>query len=369
MLRWTKEYGERRPYGCSHALKRYNKYMGAVDEWNKELAATLMQMGRCKQRFQRSLFLGWLLPGVGVLNVRTAFCELIKDAFSDAALKDLQTSPGVGGKNMGFSKWFQRALGRLLVRTGVERASRAQGGGEPHFMPKVRSVHWEQPFQLPPTPGWGVSHGDPVDVEKKKTAIYLPGHTTVAGKRSKPTKFLHGKGRCHACMCREVRTARREKRKPNWGQGSPICKTSLACKVCRRRLCPECWRPWHDHEAPVHLREVVPFTDSSSTATGTVENPWQPPAPKAKPAKPTKGTSALAKSRAERRAARNAHETPPPRTSRSKRQRPPREPSSLSASRERARASQAARQSIVSKARAAKASAAACRSGRKRKRS
>jgi hypothetical protein len=29
----------------SVALKRYNEYMGAVDGFNKELAATLMQMG------------------------------------------------------------------------------------------------------------------------------------------------------------------------------------------------------------------------------------------------------------------------------------------------------------------------------------
>eukprot|EP00966_Prymnesium_polylepis_P227335 5260589-Prymnesium_polylepis.1 len=52
--------------------------MGAVDEFNKQLAATNMQMGRCKQRFQRFLFLGWLLPAIGVVNTRIAFCELLK---------------------------------------------------------------------------------------------------------------------------------------------------------------------------------------------------------------------------------------------------------------------------------------------------
>eukprot|EP00966_Prymnesium_polylepis_P003459 79624-Prymnesium_polylepis.1 len=70
--------------------------MGAVDQFNKELAKTHMQMGRCKQRFHRSLFLGWLLPAVGVVNVRTAFCEIVKEKWGAAALKKLKTARGVG---------------------------------------------------------------------------------------------------------------------------------------------------------------------------------------------------------------------------------------------------------------------------------
>ena len=71
--RWEKAVRDRIWLKCSTALKRYNKYMGAVDAFNKRLAATLMAMGRCKQRFQRSIFLGWLLPAVGVVNVQIAF--------------------------------------------------------------------------------------------------------------------------------------------------------------------------------------------------------------------------------------------------------------------------------------------------------
>ena len=40
------------------------------------LAGTLMAMGRCKQRYHRALFLGWLLSAVGVLNVMLIFIAI-----------------------------------------------------------------------------------------------------------------------------------------------------------------------------------------------------------------------------------------------------------------------------------------------------
>ena len=46
--RWLRLHHTRLPVECSVALKRYNKMMGAVDHFNKELAKTYMQMGRCK---------------------------------------------------------------------------------------------------------------------------------------------------------------------------------------------------------------------------------------------------------------------------------------------------------------------------------
>ena len=106
--------------------------MGAVDHFNKEIAKTHMQMGRCKQRFHRSLFLGWLLPAIGVFNVRTAFCEIVKRTWGDAALNGLKRARGVGTTT--FAKWFQLRLGELLVETGVNQATLANGGEEPHFM-------------------------------------------------------------------------------------------------------------------------------------------------------------------------------------------------------------------------------------------
>ena len=58
---------------CSSQLLRYCKMLGGVDRFNKMLVATRMGVGKCKQRYQRALFLGWLLPAMGVINVRIAF--------------------------------------------------------------------------------------------------------------------------------------------------------------------------------------------------------------------------------------------------------------------------------------------------------
>ena len=70
--------------------------MGAVDAFNRELAATHMQLGRCKQRWQRACFLSWLLPSVGLVNVRTAFCEIVKLVWGEVA--PLQHEPSTHAK-------------------------------------------------------------------------------------------------------------------------------------------------------------------------------------------------------------------------------------------------------------------------------
>jgi hypothetical protein len=144
------------PVACSIAIKRYNKFMGAVDQFSKELAKTHMQMGRCKQRFHRSLFLGWLLPAVGVVNVRTAFCELVKETWGAEALKQLKKSRGVATTN--FAKWFQLNLGELLIEKGVIQATTANDGEEPHFKPARSTTHWERRFVLPTPNGYKVHH-------------------------------------------------------------------------------------------------------------------------------------------------------------------------------------------------------------------
>ena len=59
------------------------------------LAGTLMAMGRCKQRYHRALFLGWLLPAVGVLNVMLIFIA-IWPADELAELKKSTNCPTLG---------------------------------------------------------------------------------------------------------------------------------------------------------------------------------------------------------------------------------------------------------------------------------
>ena len=62
------------------------------------LAGTLMAMGRCKQRYHRALFLGWLLPAVGVLNVMIIFMAV----WPADELEALKKSPGC--PTLGFSR-------------------------------------------------------------------------------------------------------------------------------------------------------------------------------------------------------------------------------------------------------------------------
>ena len=86
--RWASSLGERVVLPCSSQLLRYCKMLGGVDRFNKMLVATRMGVGKCKQRFQRALFLGWLLPAVGVINVRIAFNHIWPAAMSGELQKE-----------------------------------------------------------------------------------------------------------------------------------------------------------------------------------------------------------------------------------------------------------------------------------------
>ena len=46
-----------------------------------------------------------------------------------------------------------------------------------------------------------------------------------------------GRGRCHLCKLRHRRATRAAGVQVNYGKASAIRKTSLACRVCRLRLC------------------------------------------------------------------------------------------------------------------------------------
>ena len=121
--RWTAETRQREDVACSVALRRYNNYMGAIDHFNKLLAATMMSMGRCKQRFHRAMFLSWMLPGVGVLNVRTAFGELIRQQFGSEALDAIMSARGVKGPTSidGFSASWAICCFAGALTTGLLR--------------------------------------------------------------------------------------------------------------------------------------------------------------------------------------------------------------------------------------------------------
>ena len=90
--------------------------MGLVDRFNRMLAGTLMAMGRCKQRYHRALFLGWLLPAVGVINVMVVFLAL----WPSDELEELKKSRRC--PTLGFNRWFQQQLGEALIEYGVRLA-------------------------------------------------------------------------------------------------------------------------------------------------------------------------------------------------------------------------------------------------------
>ena len=316
--RWFSEARERRDVTCSPALKRYNAYMGAVDQFNKMLAATRMGMGRCKQRFHRALFLGWLLPAAGVVNVRIALSELVKSKFGRAGLDDISNARGVGD----FNRWFQRTLGKLLIVGGTRRASEALNGDDPSWMPSDRRHHWELPWLLPPPPRHGISHLDPVDIRKFPRAIPVPGKTEMRHKKSVPSEFFRGDGRCHLCVLRAKRAAKEAGVAVDWAHSAEagISWSSLMCRVCRVRLCELCWGDWHNHEAPAHLRECPPCHDQSRARAeeeGTQPDP-QEQAPQggqrrrhrkpSRPPQPFQRESTLARRRRETRQQRDAEE-------------------------------------------------------------
>ena len=295
----------------SIAIKRYNLMMGAVDEFNKMLAASHMHMGRCRQRWQRACFLSWLLPAVGLNNVRTAFCEITRLVWGEAALKRLQTARGVA--STGFATWFQLKLGKLLVTKGVSEAAAENGGAEPHFMPMRRATHWERPLVLPAGDG-----NDEVHRSERVNLLLEPRAIPIKydKKTRKPCKWLGGgslsdggKGRCELC---KVRCHRKDQ---------PIHKARTsrwACKCCKVILCRYCWHQW-DHtaggKAPPHIvspprppqpKELTPqkrsrdaTREAHRTKRHRPDSPLEPEAPRAKrPKQPKRARSALAEARA-----------------------------------------------------------------------
>ena len=108
VLRWTAEAFARLPRNCSATLAQYAKMMGLVDRFNRMLAGTCMAMGRCKQRYHRALFLGWLLPALGLINVMMVAVAL----WPPHKLAKLKKSRRCS--TLGFNRWFQQQLGCSL---------------------------------------------------------------------------------------------------------------------------------------------------------------------------------------------------------------------------------------------------------------
>ena len=241
VLRWTAEAFARLPRNCSATLARYAKMMGCVDRFNRALAATNMAMGRCKQRYHRALFLGWLLPAVGVLNVMTIFIALVA-AEDLAKLKKSRRCP-----TLGFSRWFQQQLGEALIDYGVCMAkapmgspnTRAEQGLAPSFMPR-EAQRKPTGFRVYTFPTNHVQINAGASKKKNNAGrVKLPTDNTC--QRCAQLASRHGmRGWYHV-------DGRSPSKSNKWVTKMPdgvsnIPHTVWACSVCRVWLCKDCFK-------------------------------------------------------------------------------------------------------------------------------
>lgn len=202
--------------------------MGFVDQFNKRLAATGMSMGRCKQRYHRALALCWLLPAVGVLNVRTAVERLI----SAEVLARLKRTAG----NVGWARWVQIQLGKRLCELGVKLAKeelgsaeyRAENGLAPHWMSRGRSRRPLASVSSPP-PMMPQRH-DWVSFRSQKSAYYC-------AKRRDGVEMWYG--RCELCAD-EAEQAGAARRGLSPGGSHDVSRTSFGCATCLVYICKKC---------------------------------------------------------------------------------------------------------------------------------
>ena len=202
--------------------------MGFVDQFNKRLAATGMSMGRCKQRYHRALALCWLLPAVGVLNVRTAVERLI----SAEVLARLKRTAG----NVGWARWAQIQLGKALCELGAKLAKhelgsaeyRAENGLAPHWMSRGRSRR----------PLASVSSPPPMMPQKHDfvsfRALWNDESTRIT--RNDGTDMWYG--RCDPCSDEGLRLG--AARRGRWPDGKEVPKSGSGCAICKIYVCKTC---------------------------------------------------------------------------------------------------------------------------------
>ena len=250
VLRWTQAAFARLPLGCSATLARYAKMMGSVDRFNRALAGTMMAMGRCKQRYHRALFLGWLLPAVGVLNVMVIFLALWpKDDLEE--LKKSRRCP-----NLGFNRWFQQQLGEALIEYGTQLAKdklgdvelRTELGVSPSFMPMDRQRR-ATGFQV---------HTFPESHQQLKSCYPKFGNSNLCARCYDLAERDGEMGRYHQDPERDptepnpwVRKMPKPWKEVNGKPQHNVPASRWGCSVCKVYLCKGCFR-MEDEEGNMH---------------------------------------------------------------------------------------------------------------------
>ena len=202
-------------------------------------------MGRCKQRYHRALFLGWLLPAVGVINVMIIFLALWpKDELEE--LKKSTRCP-----SLGFNRWFQQELGEALIAHGVQMAKdelgtaeeRAEQGLSPSFMPQTeqRKATGFEVYTF------SVSHKEEhVMYQEEGKRVCRPGFGTsnycarcyAVAERDGHMVWYHDDGRMNDHWVRKM------------PDGCNVPHNRWGCSVCKVYLCRACFRMEDDDGKP-----------------------------------------------------------------------------------------------------------------------
>ena len=264
--------GVRATMRVSLALRCYHRYFNLVDRINKKIAALNMGMARCKKRYHRQLYIGWLLPAIAN-NVHVLFQCLYPEM---ALLRKHK-------RYFGLDRWLQYTSATVLFRHGKalddaalpgSPTTRAAQGIHPAGMPKRRRFDpGPPPTPLPPRDA--ESHSL-VNVRRNPHALPKSGKEHY--KNGRPTAWWTSGGKCSACqklaerdgyMVNAYEGERGRKPvgtrhmpdvlPPHWTHapaGEPVPIVRTACKECSRRarkavwLCEGCHkehRCW-DHE-------------------------------------------------------------------------------------------------------------------------
>ena len=261
--RWTKEADARQDVSCSLTLKTYQTMMGLVDRFNRKLSDTHMSMGRCKQRYHRALFLGWLLPAVGIINVRIAF-EALCPADELVKLK-------AEAANVGWDRWFQIWLGEELCKWAEEQAKaelgtaeeRAEQGLAPHWLSQQKQRppqgHVVKPF---PENHQRFNTSNPgkhsrIKISSTKWCVRCLAVAKLDGYRG----WFHNDGRD------------KDYKVQFNADGSLPSQSVWACTICKKRLCFDCFRMEDEHGNPLpdawdHDRKCLMARPCDSVMTG-----------------------------------------------------------------------------------------------------
>jgi len=207
--RWSRSTRKREVRTCSVGLKRYSLGMGAVDRFNKLLAGTGIRMNRCRIRFQRQLFLSFLLPLV-VVDTMIVWLEMMPRNDAEQ-LKKKHNNLG------GFNTWFQNQLGCAMIEHGNKLMADKLG------TPRKRAAENLVPVGVPKKKG-----------RKAKRGVGFEDHAHLAEHKR---AYLGRQGpRCAACNA-ELAARGNRGTQEEWDK---IPRPTFGCVVCKVRLCKRC---------------------------------------------------------------------------------------------------------------------------------